>query len=96
MKNIIIWIILMISIIIIFWIFYYFNLRWTKITQHFKVNKKGHLNRTCPRGNIEAKKCKDCEDLLSMTTFYGDIKKVICRSNGIEGYNYHIKRKLED
>lgn len=51
----------------------------------FYVNMGGHLNRTCHKGNIEAKECVECPDCLNINTILGVPKRVYCRGSGVEG-----------
>lgn len=56
-----------------------------------KVNGLGHLVRTCPIGNIEAKKCVKCDYVGSIKTFLGTPRLVICCYSGLEGRDFNKK-----
>ena len=60
----------------------------------FKVNRKGNLERVCPKGNTEFKKCLRCDDLLTIEPrgLGNPPSRIWCRGAGIEGYNYVLKR----
>ncbi len=68
------------------------------MTQKFKVRKNGNIDGICPLGKKHINDCKECENLLSLQTFYGDPKLIICRAGGIEGYNYNQwkKKKIDN
>lgn len=59
----------------------------------FKIGRNGELMiNLCPKGFKNVKACRDCEDLLTAITFYGDVRKILCRGSGIDGYSRTTKK----
>jgi len=62
------------------------------MSQKYKVNALGHLGRVCQIGNIEAKKCINCEHAGSVPTFMGEPRGIIiCCYSGLEGRNLNYR-----
>ena len=45
---------------------------------------KNELDRACIIGNIDAKKCLNCENCIQQRTYFGQIMRVYCKDKPIK------------